>query len=566
MALKNLTIERFKRLERVDFNLDGVNILIGGNNSGKSTIIQAVHFAFTLLQSLNIANKWPAKAKKSSTISPTELIYIPSEDPYSLGVGGRLLEDEAKSIVIRLTFDDGATINLSIRKGRITNIIVEPDNVEYAKTLSSLEAPYSVFSPGLAGVARTETLVSDGVLLRALARGDANAFVRNILYRLHRKDQWVQFETDLSMIFPNIRINVNFNETTDQFIDVTVTEIGRQVPLDLAGTGLLQSVQILAYLHLFSPKLIILDEPDSHLHPNNQRLLCSLLSNVALERGVQVLITTHSRHVLDTLYADAKMLWVQNGTVVEAAAEDQVEMLLELGALDIKEKISAGNYKVIVLTEDRITQLLKKLVDNSGFDENATTLLPYNGVTSVHLLKPLIKQIKELSKASIVVHRDRDYMEPDEIEVWKKEIIAAGAEPFVTLEIDVEGYFATDEYICLVGKGVPAFELQAVKLKLAEDEQEASIASYVNGRVDLERKSGNIARLDYGKLSALAAKKANADPIAIMKGKKKLAKLRTIFLDLYGTRFEVQHKAGLPVDKELVVIAAKHFRDGSGRR
>jgi energy-coupling factor transporter ATP-binding protein EcfA2 len=423
-----------------------------------------------------------------------------------------------------------------------------------------------VFSPGLAGVARTETLVSDGVLLRALARGDANAFVRNILYRLHRKDQWVQFETDLSMIFPNLRINVNFNETTDQFIDVTVTEIGRQVPLDLAGTGLLQSVQILAYLHLFSPKLIILDEPDSHLHPNNQRLLCSLLSNVALERGVQVLITTHSRHVLDTLYADAKMLWVQNGTVVEAAAEDQVEILLELGALDIKEKISAGNYKVIVLTEDRITQLLKKLIDNSGFDENATTLLPYNGVTSVHLLKPLIKQIKELSKASIVVHRDRDYMEPDEVEVWKKEIIAAGAESFVTLEIDVEGYFATDEYICMVGNGIHSFELQAVKLKLAADEQETCIASYVNGRVDLERKSGNIARLDYGKLSALAAKKANADPIAIMKGKKKLAKLRTIFLELYGTRFELQHQAGLPVDKELVVIASKHFRDGSGKR
>ncbi|MGB6372044.1 MAG: AAA family ATPase [Methylocella sp.] len=160
MRLQNLTIERFKRLERIDFNLNGVNILIGGNNSGKSTIIQAVHFAFTLLQSLNIANKWPVTAKKSSTISPTELIYIPSEDPYSLGYGGRLLEDKEKPIVIRLTFDDGEIINLSIRKGRITNIIVEPDNVEYAKALSILEAPYSVFSPGLAGVARTETFVS----------------------------------------------------------------------------------------------------------------------------------------------------------------------------------------------------------------------------------------------------------------------------------------------------------------------------------------------------------------------------------------------------------------------
>ena len=36
MRLKTLTIERFKRIERVDFNLCGVNILIGGNNSGKS--------------------------------------------------------------------------------------------------------------------------------------------------------------------------------------------------------------------------------------------------------------------------------------------------------------------------------------------------------------------------------------------------------------------------------------------------------------------------------------------------------------------------------------------------
>jgi hypothetical protein len=36
MSLKNLTIERFKRLERVDFNLNGVNILIGGNNSWKN--------------------------------------------------------------------------------------------------------------------------------------------------------------------------------------------------------------------------------------------------------------------------------------------------------------------------------------------------------------------------------------------------------------------------------------------------------------------------------------------------------------------------------------------------
>src|ERR1700730_8265472 len=106
-------------------------------------------------------------------------------------------------------------------------------------------------------------------------------------------------------------------------------------------------------------------------------------------------------------------------------------------------------------------------------------------------------------------------MEPDEIELWKKEIIAADAEPFVAREMDVEGYFAADDYISLVGKGLPGFDLKTVKLKLADGEHDDTLTSYVNGRIDLERKNGNIGKLDYGKLSAAAAKKVGADPLAI---------------------------------------------------
>src|SRR6201999_1293276 len=104
-------------------------------------------------------------------------------------------------------------------------------------------------------------------------------------------------------------------------------------------------------------------------------------------------------------------------------------------------------YKVIVLTEDRVTRYLNIVLRNSGFSDESTTVLPYNGVTSTHLLKPLIKQIKDLSNAAIIVHRDRDYMELDEIDTWKKEILSIGADPFVTSEMDIEGYFCSDAYI-----------------------------------------------------------------------------------------------------------------------
>lgn len=557
MILKEVTVERFKRLEHVVFELSNVNVLIGGNNSGKSTLIQGIHFAFTLFQSLNIATKWPAQTKKATTIGATELIYIPSDDPYTLGYGGRLLEDEEKAISLNFIFDDGNEIGVSVRKGRNTNILVEPKNVELARKISNLESPFTIFSPGLAGVSRNESYVSDGVLLRVLARGDANIVLRNILYRLKQKEEWLKFESDVAEIFPGIIINVSFNSTVDQFIQVTISDGDKDVPLDLAGTGLLQVIQILAYLHLFSPRIIILDEPDSHLHPNNQRLLCSLLKTISEERDVQVIITTHSRHVLDAMYNDARLLWVQEGEVRVVAPEDQVDLLMELGALDIKEKLRSGRFEYVVLTEDKNSNFFDILMRNSGFDSENTALLPYNGVTSVHLLKPLIRQIKDISDAVVIVHRDRDYLYPDEIEIWKKDIRALQAEPFVTLGIDIEAYFCTDEYIRMLGNCIPAFNLSTFKEKLAEGEVDDAVRSYVNGRVDFERKAGSVGKLDYGMLSVAATKAVKEDVLAFMKGKQKLSKVRKLFKELYADRYEIDRTALIPTDDNLSTILQK---------
>lgn len=401
--------------------------------------------------------------------------------------------------------------------------------------------------------------MSDGVLLRALARGDANIVLRNILYRLRQKPEWTRFEEDLSLIFPGVRIEVIFNPAIDQFIEIKSADSGRTVPLDLAGTGLLQAIQILAYLHLFAPKLIVLDEPDSHLHPNNQRLLCSLLTMVALERDVQVMMTTHSRHVLDTMYNEARILWVQDGNVSKATAEDQVDILLEIGALDIKEKLQTAGYTAVVLTEDSSTQYLNVLLRNSGFIPEKYTILPYNGVTSPHLLKPLIKQIKDVSQAAIVVHRDRDFLDGDEIEIWNKQIRSMGAEPFVTSEIDIEGYYCSDEYLSFATKG-KNIDIKDLKSTVVGGEEEDIISSYVNGRIDHERKAGTIGKLDIGKLSASAAKNVSKDSWNYMKGKRKLSKVRLICQQKYGFKYETDLNAAQPTDKELAAIAGRHFK------
>ena len=210
---------------------------------------------------------------------------------------------------------------MQIRKGRNRNVNVTVTNTDVATRLASLEQPFSIFSPGLAGIAKNEAYVSDGVLLRTLARGDANLVLRNILLRLRNKEEWDAFLQDLHDVFPTMEFDVKFIQETDEHIDVNVKTNEEWVPIELAGTGVLQATQILSYIHSFDPAIVVLDEPDSHLHPNNQRLLCALLRRIAEERETQVLLTTHSRHVVDALGSAANFLWVRDATVDHATRD-----------------------------------------------------------------------------------------------------------------------------------------------------------------------------------------------------------------------------------------------------
>ncbi|WP_375450256.1 AAA family ATPase [uncultured Devosia sp.] len=314
--ISNVAIRRFKGLQDVNVDLADFNVFIGANNSGKSSIIQALHFLISILQSSNLVRRW--EKVDTSSISPDQIIYSPARDPYALANGGRLVESKAaeSDIVIKLALSDGSTLETHVRKGKNNNISVSVDNKDVARRLSALDSPFSIFSPGLAGLAKAEPLQSDGLLLRALARGDANVILRNILYRLSEKPaEMKSFLDDLRLVFPSVQLRVDFDQTIDEFIDIFISlQDGGEIPLELAGTGLLQAIQILAYIHLYSPNIIVLDEPDSHLHPNNQRAICSVLSEMVAARGTQVVMTTHSRHVLDATVGRSKIFWFRRAT------------------------------------------------------------------------------------------------------------------------------------------------------------------------------------------------------------------------------------------------------------
>ncbi len=51
MQISAVKIEKFKRLSSLEIALSDITVLIGGNNSGKSSLLQGVHLTITTLQS-----------------------------------------------------------------------------------------------------------------------------------------------------------------------------------------------------------------------------------------------------------------------------------------------------------------------------------------------------------------------------------------------------------------------------------------------------------------------------------------------------------------------------------
>ena len=116
------------------------------------------------------------------------------------------------------------------------------------------------------------------------------------------------------------------------------------------GTGILQAIKISAYIHLFQPKLLLLDEPDAHLHPNNEIALANLLIELTEHMDTKIIMATHSRTLMTALKDKGKFYRVIGGTIRSDEEFDRYSALLELGALDDMDAL--GSFQWVILSED----------------------------------------------------------------------------------------------------------------------------------------------------------------------------------------------------------------------
>ncbi len=440
MELNRIRIKRFKKINNVNINLSDLNILVGVNGSGKSSALQAIHLASCLMRQTNELRK-----DRTSPVSINELDYLPTNNYPELGNNaswGNMTGTPSSKVYFAFSDDDDEEKKAwcEFRSARNAGISVSgtaPGNI--SGLFRGTGKFFSAYIPGISGIPNQEQKQSKRVVLKACSFGDSNVYLRNVLNLLNSEEiQQVELWLKLLIDGP-IAINVFHDEDKDLTISARVRLGSKEHPLELLGAGYLQLIQIFCYVLLFKPQILLIDEPDIHLHPNVQEKLSSVLSKIAKDRGIKILLTTHSPFIVRGAPIDTNIFWMEKGAIKNANRQ-AIELALGWGAF---------GKKIIIVSEDKKIELLRKIVSQWPEIDKFVTFHPGRGYKTL-LTCDQAKELHEAlgKKYKLVMHRDRDSLTDDEVINLTQEYQADGIFLWFTELSDIESYFCSPEYIC----------------------------------------------------------------------------------------------------------------------
>lgn len=454
MKIQKVRIRNFKNIEDIEIQLDDLNLLIGGNNAGKSSIIQGIHFTISALRAARIYGK--SDGRPATTLGVNQFTFLPTQEIMEIAHKFPMTQNRGPKFDYVYLDEEGIERDFSLHlyRGKNANIsLTYPAKNKFFSRASDITRPFSVFVPGLAGIPLSEERRANSIVQSGIAQGDANLFLRNVLHRLDSSpEKKLALRSLMQTIFPGFDFRTQFDENVNQYIYALVTLEGKSTPLEMAGTGCLQALQLASYVILYTPEFLLLDEPDAHLHPGNQKLLVELLFTLSKTSSTQIVLASHSRHVFDAIQNNplGSVHWLSKGKIVDDQDAD-AGLLLEIGALDKLEELKSEEPKLLILSEDEKRKNLEIILESNGVDLDSCLFLTYNGVDNLEATSIVSNYFRTLSDESrVLIYRDGDCMTPDERK-WAIDRYADIANDDVLMLIssmtDIEHLFCSPQHV-----------------------------------------------------------------------------------------------------------------------
>ncbi len=385
--IKRLRVKNFKALRDIEVELTPIHVLIGPNDSGKTSILDVIA---ALCRSVD----HPLAQAFLGSWKGTELVWnghsdlpvrieVDFDDETISGYGISVLfgmknrNADTQSEFFR---EGDSTVTLE-QLGSRTWIKHQIDNPGWSaphsdrlklvqEILSGIH--YYHFDPSFLAL---PVAPDSSRRFRLEPNGFGLALLQDEILSFDR-DRFVQLEKQFTKIFPHIKSikliqEKAYRAPVDNPEKITILNKadGKGLYFELRGSGQLVPASqasdgtliVLAYLSILylpkPPRLLLLEEPENGIHPKRLRDILKILRDLVHEQShTQVVLTTHSPYVLDLFKPEEVTLCnklEETGEIKATRMSDSPTVLQQLDVFTLGEIWTSEGDKKIAELEDK---------------------------------------------------------------------------------------------------------------------------------------------------------------------------------------------------------------------
>lgn len=314
--LTKLVIKKFKLFDEVELELGERVVLVGPNNSGKTSALQALAlWDVGLKRWIEKRGTDVPKERPGVTINRRDLIAVP------IPAANLLWHDLHTQVSSRQTgtekiFVDIVVEGLSAGRAWTCGLEFYYANEEsfYCRPLRQpdggrLEVPREAgqtriaYLPPMSGLVASEDRLDPGGINVRLGEGRTAEVLRNLCWQVRQSERgeskWRTLATRIADLF-GVHVNEpSYIQERGELVMSFRTRRGVELDISASGRGQQQTLLLLAHMTVNPGAVLLLDEPDAHLEILRQRQIYQVLSETASETGSQIIAASHSEVILN---------------------------------------------------------------------------------------------------------------------------------------------------------------------------------------------------------------------------------------------------------------------------
>lgn len=440
--ITSVHFDNFKSLNNYSVSLKKFNVLIGPNNTGKSTILDAFRV-------LNGAYRYSSKLNPKTLILPNEEMGYGYEVPESsIPIVIEHVHTDYNDLPTTISFRCTGDKYLDVRffKDRQPYLLLRaPGRLPSTSSAFRREFPLGLsIIPTLGPLEHEEGLNTPEYVNRYKASHRAPGLLRNIWY--HDPSNFDKFKRLLEESWPGMSVELPSRASTlsDKLVMFCI-ERGITRELFWVGSGFQIWIQLLTHIvKSEGMELMVVDEPEIYLHPDLQRKVTDILRSLSS----RVVLASHSVEIINEVDPDDVLIVDKN----QRAARRLTDLEGMQGAVNLLgstqnihlARLARG--KNILFVEGKDKAILNRIAITLGrsdlFSTGGITVIPIEGFSNWERASDTKWAFNKILKEDIAISAiyDRDFKCQEEVDDFLKKVRQEVPNTYVFNRHEIENY------------------------------------------------------------------------------------------------------------------------------